>query len=94
MATSTAPKSLLRPMTFPRKLLLGPGPSNVSPRVAAACALPLLGHMHPEFVQVGERERGGSTATVAVYACLIFGTQRDVVGVVSGPLFGFRSWTR
>lgn len=59
MATSTAPKSLLRPMTFPRKLLLGPGPSNVSPRVAAACALPLLGHLHPEFVQIMDEVKEG-----------------------------------
>ncbi|KAI0234840.1 Serine--pyruvate aminotransferase, mitochondrial [Lamellibrachia satsuma] len=59
MATSPAPKALLRPMAFPRKLLLGPGPSSISPRVAAACALPLLGHLHPEFVQIMDEVKEG-----------------------------------
>ena len=31
---------------------MGPGPSNAPPRILAANALPLLGHLHPEFVQV------------------------------------------
>ncbi len=46
------PESLLLPMTFPQKLLLGPGPSNAPPRVLAAGAMPILGHMHSEFWQV------------------------------------------
>lgn len=32
------------------RLLLGPGPSDVHPRVLAALGLPLLGHLDPEFV--------------------------------------------
>jgi alanine-glyoxylate transaminase/serine-glyoxylate transaminase/serine-pyruvate transaminase len=31
-------------------VLLGPGPSDVHPRVLAALGLPLLGHLDPEFV--------------------------------------------
>ena len=46
------PESLLKPMNFPMKVLMGPGPSNCSPRVLAAGALPLLGHLHPEFIEV------------------------------------------
>ncbi len=34
------------------RLLLGPGPSNVHPRVIAAMTTPLLGHLDPEFIEV------------------------------------------
>ena len=37
---------------LPRRLLLGPGPSNVHPRVRAAMAEPLVGHMDPAFLAV------------------------------------------
>ncbi len=41
----------LRP---PSRLLLGPGPSNVHPRVLRALATPLLGHLDPEFLALME----------------------------------------
>jgi len=34
------------------RVLLGPGPSMVSPRVLRAMATPLLGHLDPEFLQL------------------------------------------
>jgi len=34
----------------PQRLLLGPGPSNVPPRVLAALARPTIGHLDPRFV--------------------------------------------
>lgn len=34
------------------RLLLGPGPSNVHPRVLQALSLPLLGHLDPEFLVI------------------------------------------
>jgi len=38
---------------FPtEKLLLGPGPCNVSARVRGAMAMPLLGHMDKEFITI------------------------------------------
>jgi alanine-glyoxylate transaminase/serine-glyoxylate transaminase/serine-pyruvate transaminase len=47
--------------TLPERLLLGPGPSNPSPRVLAALAQPLLGHLDPAFLalvdEVQERLR-------------------------------------
>lgn len=56
MATSLLrvppPQSLLRPLAVPERLLLGPGPSNVPPRILAAGGRQLLGHMHPEVLQV------------------------------------------
>jgi alanine-glyoxylate transaminase/serine-glyoxylate transaminase/serine-pyruvate transaminase len=36
----------------PSRVLLGPGPSDVHPRVLAAMALPLVGHLDPYFLQV------------------------------------------
>ena len=49
----SAPECLFHPLDFPHKTLMGPGPSNAPPRVLGASALPLLGHLHPEFTQVG-----------------------------------------
>jgi len=34
------------------RLLLGPGPSQVSPRVLRICATPLLGYLDPEYLEV------------------------------------------
>ena len=36
----------------PDRLLMGPGPSNVHPRVLQAMAAPLVGHMDPYFLRV------------------------------------------
>lgn len=52
MATIPPPQGLLRPLAVPQRLLLGPGPSNVPPRILAAGGRQLLGHMHPEMLQV------------------------------------------
>lgn len=41
-------------MRLPRRLLLGPGPSNVHPRVLAALAEPLLGHLDPAFLALAD----------------------------------------
>ena len=37
---------------LPRRLLLGPGPSNVHPRVLQALSQPLVGHLDPAFLAV------------------------------------------
>ncbi len=34
------------------RLLLGPGPSQISPRVLRSCATPLLGYLDPEYVEL------------------------------------------
>lgn len=56
MATSllhvSPPEELLRPLAVPERLLLGPGPSNVPSRIQAAGGRQILGHMHPEMLQV------------------------------------------
>ena len=42
---------LLRP---PRRLLMGPGPSMVEPRVYEAMRQPIVSHVDPYFFQVTE----------------------------------------
>jgi alanine-glyoxylate transaminase / serine-glyoxylate transaminase / serine-pyruvate transaminase len=37
------------PLKVPARVLLGPGPSDVSPRVLKAISMPLLGHLDPDF---------------------------------------------
>ncbi len=36
----------------PQRILMGPGPSDVSPRVLAAMARPTIGHLDPEFIRM------------------------------------------
>jgi alanine-glyoxylate transaminase/serine-glyoxylate transaminase/serine-pyruvate transaminase len=43
------------PGTLPRRLLLGPGPSNVHPRVLRAMAQPIVGHLDPAFLALLDR---------------------------------------
>ncbi|KAM6258395.1 alanine--glyoxylate aminotransferase isoform 1-T2 [Porphyrio hochstetteri] len=80
MATSLlripAPQGLLRPLTVPDRLLLGPGPSNVPPRILAAGSQQLLGHMHPEVLQVMDEIKAG-----VQYA---FQTQNRLTLAISG----------
>jgi len=41
----------------PTRLLLGPGPSNVDPRVLRAMTAPLVGHLDPAFLEVMEESK-------------------------------------
>lgn len=50
--TIPPPECMLRPLEVPLRYLFGPGPSNVPPRVLAAGAKPIIGHMHPEMYEV------------------------------------------
>ena len=36
----------------PARILMGPGPSNVDPRVYLAMGKPLLGHLDPDFIRI------------------------------------------
>jgi alanine-glyoxylate transaminase / serine-glyoxylate transaminase / serine-pyruvate transaminase len=36
----------------PARILMGPGPSNVDPRVLLAMAKPMVGHLDPEFLRI------------------------------------------
>ena len=41
----------------PPRTLLGPGPSNVHPRVLRALSTPLVGHLDPEFIRLMEETK-------------------------------------
>lgn len=44
--------STYRDLDLSPRILLGPGPSMVAPRVLRAMAMPCIGHLDPEFLQV------------------------------------------
>ena len=58
------------------RLLMGPGPSNVSPRVLAAMAKPLVGHLDPEFLDLMNRIQRQLRA--------LFGTENRLTIPISG----------
>jgi alanine-glyoxylate transaminase/serine-glyoxylate transaminase/serine-pyruvate transaminase len=60
----------------PRRLLLGPGPSNVHPRVRRALALPMLGHLDPYFLAILDRVQAGLRR--------LFGTENRMTLPLSG----------
>lgn len=41
-----------RDLNTSQRILLGPGPSNVDPRVLRAMAHPLVGHLDPQFIEL------------------------------------------
>jgi len=61
----------------PRRVLMGPGPSDVHPRVLAAMARPTIGHLDPEFVGMMDELK-----ELLRYA---FQTANRVTFPVSGP---------
>ncbi|CAI7774338.1 unnamed protein product, partial [Closterium sp. NIES-53] len=68
-------KTPLRPKG-PRHHLLRPGPATPHPRVLAAASLPLVGHMHPEFLTVMDE--------VKTWLQYTFQTQNPFTIAVSG----------
>jgi len=61
----------------PQRILMGPGPSDVSPRVLAALARPTLGHLDPVFVPMMDEVKALLQAT--------FLTANDLTMPVSAP---------
>ncbi len=60
----------------PRRLLMGPGPSDVAPSVLKAMSMPLLGHLDPVFVKMMEE--------IKVMLRAVFITKNDMTFPVSG----------
>jgi alanine-glyoxylate transaminase/serine-glyoxylate transaminase/serine-pyruvate transaminase len=61
----------------PIRRLLGPGPSDVHPRVLAAMGRPTIGHLDPAFTEMMEQ--------VKVMLREVFKTKNDLTIPVSGP---------
>lgn len=60
----------------PRRLLMGPGPSEIPPRVLAALAAPTVGHLDPYFLQVMDE--------LQAMLRQVFRTQNQLTLAVSG----------
>ncbi|MBM3945996.1 MAG: alanine--glyoxylate aminotransferase family protein, partial [SAR202 cluster bacterium] len=60
----------------PARLLLGPGPANIPPRVLRAMTAPLLGYLDPDFLKIMD--------DVAAMLRIAFGTKEGFTLPVSG----------
>ena len=58
------------------RILLGPGPSNVNPRVMKAMLSPVVGHLDPDFVKVMEN--------IKQLLRIVFRTRNEITFPVSG----------
>lgn len=63
-------------MQLPQRLLLGPGPSPVPPRVLAALAQPTIGHLDPAFLHLMDEVRARLRT--------VFGTKNELTVAMSG----------
>ncbi|HEY6438027.1 MAG TPA: alanine--glyoxylate aminotransferase family protein, partial [Ignavibacteriaceae bacterium] len=61
----------------PKRILMGPGPSNVHPRVLEAMAKPTIGHLDPMFIELMD--------DIKELLKLAFQTKNEVTFAVSGP---------
>jgi len=64
------------PIRIPQRVLLGPGPSDVPPRVLQAMALPTIGHLDPVFLRMMDEVRSMLRQ--------VFRTQNELTLAVSG----------
>ncbi|MDP6348247.1 MAG: alanine--glyoxylate aminotransferase family protein [Chloroflexota bacterium] len=64
---------------LPQRLLLGPGPANIDPRVMEAMQSPVIGHLDPAFMEV--------LAEIADLLRYAFGTANEMTMAVSGTGF-------
>ena len=77
MAAAASPRKKITSFHPPQRVLLGPGPSNINPRVLAAMSLPVIGYLDPIFVEMMEELK-----TLLRYT---FMTDNPLTFPVSGP---------
>src|SRR3954471_20241769 len=61
---------------IPQRVLMGPGPSDVPPRVLEALGRPTIGHLDPVFLKIMEEIPSGRLQ--------VFRTQNEMALAVSG----------
>ena len=61
----------------PQRVLMGPGPSDVSPRVLSAMARPTIGHLDPLFIKMMDETK--------VLLQYVFQTKNQLTFAVSAP---------
>ncbi|MGA2989043.1 MAG: alanine--glyoxylate aminotransferase family protein [Candidatus Korobacteraceae bacterium] len=76
MAVKAQSKAGISPVRPPKRLLYGPGPSQVEPRVYKAMAKPVVGHLDPYFFKVFEE--------AVQMLKLVFGTKNPMTFAISG----------
>lgn len=64
------------PLCPPRRILMGPGPSDIAPRVLAALSTPTVGHLDPYFLRVMDE--------VQTMLRQVFSTRNEMTMSVSG----------
>ena len=72
-----APPKRIHSFHPPQRTLMGPGPSEINPRVMAAMSLPAIGYLDPVFVEMMEELKGLLRYT--------FQTKNALTFPVSGP---------
>jgi alanine-glyoxylate transaminase/serine-glyoxylate transaminase/serine-pyruvate transaminase len=84
------PAPIVAELTPPTRLLLGPGPSPVHPRVLKAMSTPLLGHLDPKFLEIMTEVQGqlravlgtANTFTIAISGTGSAGMEAALVNVL------------
>jgi len=74
----------------PQRVLLGPGPSDVPPRVLSALAAPTIGHLDPEYLRIMDETRHmlrsvfstGNAMTMAISGTGSAGMETCVVNLI------------
>ncbi|MDH5436113.1 MAG: alanine--glyoxylate aminotransferase family protein, partial [Gammaproteobacteria bacterium] len=61
----------------PQRTLMGPGPSDVNPRILEAMSRPTIGHLDPKFIEMMDELKG-----MLQYA---FQTKNELTMPVSAP---------
>jgi alanine-glyoxylate transaminase/serine-glyoxylate transaminase/serine-pyruvate transaminase len=77
MTTRIPPPQGIASYHVPIRVLMGPGPSDMHPRVVAALGKPAIGHLDPAFVQMMEE--------IKVLLRYAFQTENGLTFAVSGP---------
>jgi alanine-glyoxylate transaminase/serine-glyoxylate transaminase/serine-pyruvate transaminase len=72
-----APAKRIHPFHPPQRTLMGPGPSEINPRVMAAMSLPAIGYLDPVFVEMMEELK-----SLLRY---VFQTKNALTFPISGP---------
>ncbi len=76
MSTNPSENLHMEELNVPPRVLLGPGPSLVDPRVLKAMATPLLGHLDPRFLEIMDRTQ--------VMLRYVFDTENQLTVPISG----------
>lgn len=77
MTTYIVPPQDIRSCSVPNRVLMGPGPSDMHPRVVTALGQPAIGHLDPAFVNMMEE--------IKVLLRYAFQTGNALTFAVSGP---------